>query len=312
LPKSRIFLEFALSLPDTSSRATEGGVAIQIVWVYPLGARKLREHITASALRPRKDGLCKGLNRRKTVSIRKQSVPYPPSQFTQRQTLRTIFGAIVFTFFIFSGWSAPSAGAETIRYAAVGDSYTICEGVTEKDCWPALLTRRLLSAGIDIELIANPAQTGWKVEDAIRNEIPVFKKAHPTFATLLIGVNDWVHGSGKNKFTTNLRTLMDRMQKELPRPERLLVITIPDFSCAPRGKVYGYGRDIAKGILKYNAVLKKEAMARGLTVVDIFPLSQTFCNRAEMFVEDGIHPSARQYVLWEELIFPGAYKVLKQ
>jgi len=215
-----------------------------------------------------------------------------------------------FGIFFFSGVGGFFAEAVPIRYVAIGDSYTICQGVAQTDCWPALLTRHLTEAGIDIELIANPSQTGWRVEEAIERELPVYEKSKPTFATLLIGVNDWVHGSGKNKFTSQLKQLMDRMMKALPQPDRLLIVSIPDFSCAPRGGSYGYGRNIAKGISRYNAIIEKEAGERGLIVVDIFPLSQTFCDRPELFVEDGIHPSAKQYALWEELIFPVAYEIL--
>ena len=214
--------------------------------------------------------------------------------------------------FIVSGLAGFSAEAEPVRYAAIGDSYTVCQGVAKTDCWPVVLTRHLALAGIDIELVANPSRTGWRVEEAIAQELPVYEKVRPTFATLLIGVNDWVHGSGKNKFTSNLKKLMDRMTQELPRKERLLIVTVPDFSCAPRGESYGYGRNIAKGITRYNAILKKEAKERGLFVVDIFPLSQTFCKQPEMFVEDGIHPSAKQYALWEELIFPVAHEILSR
>lgn len=245
--------------------------------------------------------------------LREVKTPHPhPLKTNPRKTSNKGPGLIIVAVFFFSGWGALSAEAEKIRYVAIGDSYTICEGVSKRDCWPALLTRRLLDAGIDIELTANPSRTGWKVEDAIREELPIFAEANPTFATLLIGVNDWVHGSGKRKFTSLLKTLMDRMRSELPRPERLLIITIPDFSCAPRGEAYGYGRNISKGISRYNAIIQKEAKQRGLIVVDIFQLTQTFCNREEMFVEDGIHPSAKQYALWEQLIFPEAYKILKQ
>lgn len=245
--------------------------------------------------------------------LREVEVAHPDRLKTNpRKTSKKGLGLIIFAVFLFSGLGALSAETEKIRYVAIGDSYTICEGVAEKDCWPALLTRHLLDAGIDIELTANPSRTGWKVEDTIRDELPVFAEANPTFATLLIGVNDWVHGSGRNKFTSLLKTLMDRMRDELPRPERLLIITIPDFSCAPRGEAYSYGRNISKGISRYNAIIQKEAKERRPTVVDIFPLSQTFCNRAKMFVEDGIHPSARQYAIWEQLIFPEAYKVLRQ
>jgi acyl-CoA thioesterase I len=241
-----------------------------------------------------------------------ETVQTRSSKLSPGKIFRRRLRSVVFAVFIFSGWGALFADAETIRYVAIGDSYTICEGVAEKDCWPALLTRHLVDAGIDIELTANPARTGWRVDEAIRHELAVFENTRPTFATLLIGVNDWVHGSGVNKFTSNLILLMDRMQKQLPRPERLLIVTLPDFSCAPRGETYGYGRNIAKGISRYNAILKKQAQERGLTVVDIFPLSQTFCNREDMFVDDGIHPSAKQYALWERLIFPEAYKILRQ
>lgn len=220
-------------------------------------------------------------------------------------------GVLFIAVSLFLGWGA-SVRSETVRYAAVGDSYTFCEGVAAQDCWPALLTRSLVAAGVDIKLAANTSRTGWKVEDVVREELSIFIEARPTFATLLIGVNDWVRGSGRRKFTFYLKTLMDRMQEELPGPERLLIVTIPDFSCAPRGETYGYGRNIARGISIYNAILRREAQARGFSLVDIFPLSQTFCNRPEMFVEDGIHPSAGQYALWERLIFPEAYKILRR
>jgi lysophospholipase L1-like esterase len=227
-----------------------------------------------------------------------------PSVYSRLKIFLFALGFLVFGLDVFS------AEAEPIRYVAIGDSYTICQGVAQADCWPVVLTRHLTEAGIDIELVANPSQTGWRVGDAIAQELPVYTNSKPTFATLLIGVNDWVHGSGRKKFTSNLKIIMDRMLEELPHRSRLLIVTVPDFSCAPRGESYGYGRNIAKGISKYNAILKKEAEARRLSVVDIFPLSQTFCNQPEMFVEDGIHPSAKQYALWEELIFPVAHDIL--
>lgn len=222
--------------------------------------------------------------------------------------VKILLWAVIFIWSVLCGFIA---NAEPIRYAAIGDSYTICQGVAQTDCWPVVLTHHLKEAGIDIELVANPSRTGWRTQEATEKELPVYETSQPTFATLLIGVNDWVHGSGVNKFTSNLRQLMDRMTAKLPKPGRLVIVTIPDFSCAPRGEVYGYGRNISKGITRYNTIIKKEAKQRGLPVVDIFPLSQSFCKQPEMFVEDGIHPSAKQYALWEELIFPVAQNILR-
>jgi len=36
-------------------------------------------------------------------------------------------------------------GGKTLRYAVIGDSYSIGEGATERQSWPALLARHLMS-----------------------------------------------------------------------------------------------------------------------------------------------------------------------
>src|SRR5947207_13304485 len=81
---------------------------------------------------------------------------------------------------------------EKIRYVAIGDSYTIGEGASPNESWPAVLTRHLNEKGLRVELVANPSVTGWTTQQAIERELPVFLKANPNFATLQIGVNDWV------------------------------------------------------------------------------------------------------------------------
>src|SRR5437868_3392847 len=81
-----------------------------------------------------------------------------------------------------------------IRYVAIGDSYTIGEGAEPREAWPVLLTKHLQANGIDIDLVANPSRTGWTTLNAIDRELPVFVQEKPTFATLMIGVNDWVQG----------------------------------------------------------------------------------------------------------------------
>lgn len=199
----------------------------------------------------------------------------------------------------------------TIRYVAIGDSYTIAEGVSEEDRWPNILTNHLQRQGIAIELVANPSVTGWTTQQAIDHELPVYEAADPDFATLLIGVNDWVQGVDAEEFRQNLIILLDRMQAKLEKKDNLIVITIPDFSATPAGKQYGGGRDISIGIAEFNAIIKEEANKRSLPVVDIYPLSQKMEGQADLMIADGLHPSAKEYALWEELIFPEAYKLLK-
>jgi acyl-CoA thioesterase-1 len=111
-------------------------------------------------------------------------------------------------------------------------------------------------------------------------------------------------------FHQRLISLLDEMQQVLPDTNRLFLVTIPDFSVTPMGAMYSGGRDIARGLAEFNDLIKQEAMKRGLKVVDIFALSQKMKNDSTLIARDGLHPSAKEYGLWEEMIFPCAQKLL--
>src|SRR5476651_1513001 len=82
--------------------------------------------------------------------------------------------------------------AQTIRYVAIGDSYSIGEGASPNESWPAVLTRHLNEKGLQVDLVANPSRTGWTTQQAIDHELPVFVESKPDVATVQLGVNDWV------------------------------------------------------------------------------------------------------------------------
>lgn len=197
-----------------------------------------------------------------------------------------------------------------IRYLPLGDSYTICEGMPEQDRWPNMLTKHLKEKGLDVELVTNPAVTGWTTKDLIDKELPLYRKEKPSFSTLLIGVNDWVQNVSADDFRKNLGYIMDEMLKPLSSSKRLIVITIPDFSVTPEGPKYSRGRDITVGLQTFNQIVKEEAEKRSLDVVDIFPTSLKVKGNPELVYSDGLHPSAREYANWEELILPVAYRNL--
>ena len=197
-----------------------------------------------------------------------------------------------------------------IRYAVVGDSYSIGEGATPEQSWPALLARSLTKSGMPLELVSNPARTGWTTQDAIEREIPSFIAAKPDFATLQIGVNDWVQGVEAVTFRARLAQLMDAMLQALPDKKRLLVVNIPDFSVTPEGARYARGRDIAAGLTSFNQIIAEEARKRGLKMVDVFPVSQKMRGSPALVAADGLHPSAKAYAMWGELIFPAARELL--
>ncbi len=208
-------------------------------------------------------------------------------------------------------YQTPVVTTGAIRYVAIGDSYTIGEGVRPDESWPTVLTEHLKDRRVSIELIANPSRTGWTTQDAIERELPMFENAKPDFATLLIGVNDWVQGVDAKTFRERLDTLMDRMLKALGSPDKMVSITIPDFSVTPTGKHFGDPIKNSKGIQEFNTIIKEESAKRGIAVVDIFALSQEMGKDTALVTPDGLHPSAEEYKHWEAKIFPEVIKLVQ-
>jgi lysophospholipase L1-like esterase len=197
-----------------------------------------------------------------------------------------------------------------IRYVAIGDSYSIGEGASPNESWPAVLTQHLNEKGLRIELVANPSVTGWTTQQAIERELPVFLKANPNFATLQIGVNDWVQGVDEETFRKRFVFLADQILGVLRHKNRLLIVTIPDFGVTPTGARYARGRNISEGIASFNKIISDESMKRGLRVVDVFELSKKMGSDPSLVAADGLHPSAKEYAEWDKVILPAALELL--
>jgi lysophospholipase L1-like esterase len=59
----------------------------------------------------------------------------------------------------------PASRAGALRYLALGDSYTIGEGVAPAERWPVQLAARLRDAGLDVAHPEIIARTGWRTDD---------------------------------------------------------------------------------------------------------------------------------------------------
>ena len=199
---------------------------------------------------------------------------------------------------------------QRIRYVAIGDSYSIGEGASPNESWPALLTRHLNDKGVHVDLVANPSRTGWTTQQAIDRELSIFVDSKPNFATLQIGVNDWVQGIDAETFRKHFVVLANRMLEVLPSKNRLLVVSIPDFGVTPTGPRYARGRNISEGLTRFNQIIVEESNKRGLRVVDVFPISKKMRDDPSLVAPDGLHPSAKEYAEWEKIIFSVGFELL--
>ncbi|HEY6161469.1 MAG TPA: SGNH/GDSL hydrolase family protein [Bacteroidia bacterium] len=206
----------------------------------------------------------------------------------------------------------PTQKNNVISYCALGDSYTICEGAGANESWPVILSKHLTDAGIKTDLVANPSRTGWTTQDLIDHELPVFDRSAADFVTLCIGVNDWVQGVDSGAFHKNLVYILDHVQNKLKHKGQLILITIPDFSVTPTGAKYAFGRDVPKGISEFNSIIVYEAKKRNLRTVDLFEVSRAMKDDRSLVALDGLHPSAKEYAIWETLILPVAKEILKK
>jgi lysophospholipase L1-like esterase len=190
-----------------------------------------------------------------------------------------------------------------MRYVALGDSYTIGTSVEPAERFPDQLVAALAEDGIPLELVANLGVNGYTSADLIRDELPALDDLAPEFVTLLIGVNDVVQDVTPEAFEANVATILDALVARLS-PSRIVTVAIPDYTVTPAGADYGDPRSRHDGIVADNAVVARQAAARGIAFVDIFDISLGVRDDRRLVAGDGLHPSGAQYALWVERMAP--------
>lgn len=201
---------------------------------------------------------------------------------------------------------------EDNSFLALGDSYTIGEGVAAAERWPAQLVGLLHAQGIVLDPPEIIARTGWTTD-----ELDAAMDAHsfkPPYAlvTLLIGVNNQYRGRDLENYCVEFRRLLERaIVLAGNRQQRVIVVSIPDWGVTRFGR--GSGRDvqhIAREIDAYNAANAQIAKMLQVAYVDVTAASRDDGDRSGMLVADGLHPSAAAYRHWTESILPPAQKAL--
>ena len=197
-----------------------------------------------------------------------------------------------------------------LRYAALGDSYTIGTATrSASERWPDQLIAAL-GASPPLELVANLGVNGFTSRDVIEVELPKLPALEPEFVTVLVGVNDVVQGVPEATYRENVTVILDEVLSRLP-PNRLLVVTTPDYTVTPRGGDFGDPTQQAAEIRRFNAVIDELASGRGISVVDIHDLSLAAAEDRSLVADDGLHPSGAQYARWVDRIAPVVEDLLR-
>ena len=258
----------------------------------------------------------------------------------QRNRLRWLEAAFAIAMTALAGTAGahtPHPGATPdITWLALGDSYTIGEGVTVEARWPMQLAKVLRGEGIAIDDPRIVATTGWTTDElsaaldimdaefvgtasaassSTRGESQTLAaEAAPTkatargygFVSLLIGVNDQYRGRDEKAYREGFAALLERaIAYAGGHADRVLVLPIPDWGVTPFAA--REGRDparIAHELDGYNAIARELCMKRGVAFVDITTVSRERGAEASMLVDDGLHPSSAMYAEWVRLALP--------
>ena len=198
-----------------------------------------------------------------------------------------------------------------ITYLALGDSYTIGESVAPSDRFPVQLVKMLQKGNINVESPDIVAVTGWTTANLL-NALQSEQLNHNySLVTLLIGVNNQYQGRSLEEYRTQFSRLLDSaVHFAGNNKNHVFVLSIPDYSVTP----FASGSDqqqIAAEIDEFNAANKLISTNYGVQYLDITGISREAKSDPGLVAPDGLHPSAAQYMRWDQLLAPMVLGQLK-
>lgn len=199
-----------------------------------------------------------------------------------------------------------------MRFLALGDSYTIGEGVAEQERWPDQLVVLLAHQGIHLTDVQIVAQTAWTA-DELADAIDQAKPRGPfDLVTLMIGVNDQYRSRPAASFAPEFEQLLARAVAFAGgRPSRAFAISIPDWGATP----FADGRDrarIGREIEAYNECVRELAARAKVVWFDVTTASRAMQFDSSLVTADGLHPSGAMYARWAALLAPVIQNALTQ
>jgi lysophospholipase L1-like esterase len=193
---------------------------------------------------------------------------------------------------------------ENKKYLALGDSYTIAEGLSVTDGYPYQLIG-ILNKKYTYDTPTIIARTGWRTDELLHAIDSANIPYKYDLVTLLIGVNNQYQKKELSIYEAEFAELLLRaIVLADGQKKHVIVLSIPDYGVTPYGASDAVM--IYDEINKYNAVNRKVSLATGVHYVDITALSRSALLDDTLTAADGLHPTAAMYSLWAaEIIASG-------
>ncbi len=198
---------------------------------------------------------------------------------------------------------------DSITYLALGDSYTIGQGVDSPDRWPNQLAYKLTNNGNPIKNTKIIARTGWTTTNLL-SSINENSLEQYDLVSLLIGVNNQYQRKPFSVFQSEFEELLDKAIELSGSEEKVFVVSIPDYGVTPFGS--SNSANIALEIDQYNSHIETRCLEREIPFIDITEISRSMGSSNGALASDNLHPSGEQYRRWTEVIYPEVVDLLNQ
>jgi lysophospholipase L1-like esterase len=183
-------------------------------------------------------------------------------------------------------------------YLALGDSYTIGEGVPIFENFPYQMVQMLRKKGIPIYAPEIIAKTGWTTFELAQHVLHAqFNHAYD-FVTLLIGVNNQYRNLTTEEYKSDFEFLLKKaIHFSGENPRHVMVLSIPDWGVTPFAK----GKDqekISEAIDEFNRINKHLSDEAGVHYINITPSSREAKSDTSLLAPDNLHYSQKEYQKW--------------
>jgi len=199
---------------------------------------------------------------------------------------------------------------DTVKYLALGDSYTIGTGVVESERWPNLLAEEIKKSIANMENPEIIAGAGWTTGNLLK--ILDYRNLQSQYhlVSLLIGVNNQYTGSRFDIFKIEFIELLTYSMQKARSRDGVFVLSIPDYGVTPFGS--HNKSNISEEIDMYNEWIQETCKANKIKYYDITELSRLAESDLSLLTTDELHPSSKMYAEWIKQIIQNPPDILKQ
>ena len=197
-------------------------------------------------------------------------------------------------------------------YLALGDSYTVGEGVPLYQSYPYQAVQLLRSWGKMFHAPEIVARSGWTTSELASQVDHTILNTGYDFVSLLIGVNNQYRGQLPNIYSLEFEELLARsVSLAGERPSGVFVLSIPDWSLTPFANSLDKTR-ISSEIAKFNDINYSVSEKHKVNYVDITSGSSERSEDISFITSDGLHPSGKAYKRWASLLAEGIKNELQK